>query len=288
MASLVYHVGALGDFLTTVPAFRAWRKRRAGERIVLLGKPRFAALLAKDTPFDEVWDAEAARFSRLFSPDPPARPEPLPIPFTSALLFSPSSSPLAGNLARSGVAGIVRQDPFPAGPLHVIDHHLSLFEDLELSPAERVPRIAPPEIDAYPAAADAVLHPGSGSAVRNWPVPRFLDLCRQLEAGGVSVAWVAGPADELRDLPRGARVWRELPLAALAAALARCRLFVGNDSGVSHLAAAAGCPVVALFGPTDPAVWAPRGKRVRVVASERMESISVESVYAVCRQILEE
>jgi len=53
-------------------------------------------------------------------------------------------------------------------------------------------------------------------------------------------------------------------LYELACWLGRARLYVGNDSGITHLAAAAGAPVLALFGPTDPSVWVPRGPNVRV------------------------
>jgi heptosyltransferase-3 len=54
-------------------------------------------------------------------------------------------------------------------------------------------------------------------------------------------------------------------LYELACWLARGRLYIGNDSGITHLAAAAGTPVLAIFGPTDPEIWAPRGPHVRVV-----------------------
>ncbi len=68
----------------------------------------------------------------------------------------------------------------------------------------------------------------------------------------------------------------------LASWLARARIYIGNDSGITHLAAAAGAPVVALFGPTDPSVWAPRGDRVRIVATQRpgepMERIALQRV----------
>jgi len=56
-----------------------------------------------------------------------------------------------------------------------------------------------------------------------------------------------------------------MPLARLGRTLARARLYIGNDSGITHLAAAAGCPTLAIFGPTNPAVWAPRGANVRVI-----------------------
>jgi ADP-heptose:LPS heptosyltransferase len=72
-----------------------------------------------------------------------------------------------------------------------------------------------------------------------------------------------------------------LPLRKLAAQLAQCRLFLGHDSGVSHLAAACGVPCVLLFGPTDPAMWAPPSPHVRVLKrGAEMNSISVEDVRA--------
>jgi ADP-heptose:LPS heptosyltransferase len=67
-------------------------------------------------------------------------------------------------------------------------------------------------------------------------------------------------------------------LSELAKRLASARVFVGNDSGISHLAAAVGTPVVALFGPTDPRVWAPRGPMVEVITRSVMEEIRVEDV----------
>jgi len=110
--------------------------------------------------------------------------------------------------------------------------------------------------------AYAVIHPFSGSARKRWPLERFRELARRLEAR-MPVAWCAGPEDEL------AGAVRFEDLYALGGWLAGAALYVGNDSGITHLAAAAGAPVVALFGPTDPAIWAPRGARVRVVATPR-------------------
>jgi len=79
------------------------------------------------------------------------------------------------------------------------------------------------------------------------------------------VQWCAGPEEELEGAVRIANLYE------LGCWLARARVYIGNDSGISHLAAAVGTPVLALFGPTDPAVWAPRGRRVRVL--ERMEYV---------------
>jgi ADP-heptose:LPS heptosyltransferase len=73
----------------------------------------------------------------------------------------------------------------------------------------------------------------------------------------------------------------------LAAVLARAGLYVGNDSGVSHLAAAAGCPTVALFGPTDPALWSPVGPRVRAIRSRTgaMDGLAIDEVLGIVRDV---
>ena len=121
-----------------------------------------------------------------------------------------------------------------------------------------VPRIACPSTPG----GFAVIHPFSGSARKNWPLERYRELARVLEAR-LPVRWCAGSEEALEDAARIADLYE------LACWLAGASVYIGNDSGITHLAAAAGAPVVALFGPTDPALWAPRGERVRVVATAR-------------------
>jgi ADP-heptose:LPS heptosyltransferase len=86
------------------------------------------------------------------------------------------------------------------------------------------------------------------------------------------VQFCAGPDDELENAVRISNLYD------LAHWLSEADLYIGNDSGISHLAAAVGTPVFALFGPTDPAVWAPRGKKVRVLHRNPISSILVEEV----------
>lgn len=133
------------------------------------------------------------------------------------------------------------------------------------------------------------IHPGSGSPAKNWPAARFAALASHLQRErGARLLLISGPADEaavhtmrqhmnaLQPTPSQGMsaalqqeqdpiLLHDLPLPLLAAILSRCQLYVGNDSGVSHLAAAVGVPTVAIFGPTDPHVWAPRGPAVRIV-----------------------
>jgi hypothetical protein len=126
----------------------------------------------------------------------------------------------------------------------------------------------------------AAIHPFAGSAKKRWPLGRFRELARRLERD-MPVEWCAGPED---DLP-GARRFDDL--YELACWLATARIYIGNDSGPTHLAAAAGTPVVALFGPSDPAVWAPRGPHVAIAAAQALESITVEQVERLVRNTLE-
>ena len=114
----------------------------------------------------------------------------------------------------------------------------------------------------------AVIHPFSGSARKNWPLERFRELAARLS---MPVEWCAGPEEELADAVRFDDLYQ------LACRVAGARIYFGNDSGITHLAAAVGTPVIAIFGPTDPAVWGPRGEDVRVVDGEIGE-ITVERV----------
>lgn len=105
----------------------------------------------------------------------------------------------------------------------------------------------------------AVIHPFSGSPRKNWPLDRFRQVAAQLP---IPVQWCAGPEETLPDAVRFDNLYH------LACWLASARIYIGNDSGITHLAAAVGVPVVAIFGPTDHAVWSPRGKRVSIVSGE--------------------
>jgi len=151
--------------------------------------------------------------------------------------------------------------------------------DLRFSPAETA--AAAPLLASLPPGFLAV-HPGSGSLRKNWPAARFLDLARLL-AGPRPWLLVTGPAEEpLALAAAGAVVARSLPLRVLGALLSRAGLFVGNDAGVTHLAAAAGAPTLALFGPTSPVLWSPVGRRVRCLSAGggALESLTVGDVAA--------
>jgi ADP-heptose:LPS heptosyltransferase len=137
----------------------------------------------------------------------------------------------------------------------------------------------------------AAYHPGSGSPRKNWPVANFATVAADLASYGLRPVLLAGPAEadtfeaaELTLGPLRPLVARDWPLPRLAALLHLCAGYVGVDSGITHLAAAAGARVVAVFGPTDPRRWAPRGPRVSIVRCPEagepgQEPLGVSSAY---------
>jgi hypothetical protein len=157
--------------------------------------------------------------------------------------------------------------PPASGPLHAVDFYLEQTAPLRLRAAPCTPRIPAPPASRK----GAVLHPFSGSVRKNWPLARFQDLAAAL-GDLLPVEWCAGPSDMLPDAIRIDNLYD------LACRLAAAQVFVGNDSGIGHLAAAVGAPLVSLFGPTDPAVWAPRGPRVQVIRAAEMEAIPLAAV----------
>ena len=134
------------------------------------------------------------------------------------------------------------------------------------------------------------IHPGSGSHRKNWPLENWAGLFSPDRgfADYERLIVISGEADEAQanELERGwkkcgVRFARSLPLPRLTAVLERST-FIGHDSGISHLAAAAGANCILLFGPTDPDVWAPMNDNVRILRppSQELHHLRIETVEA--------
>jgi ADP-heptose:LPS heptosyltransferase len=130
------------------------------------------------------------------------------------------------------------------------------------------------------------IHPGSGGARKRWPPGHFAGSIRNLRRDHAPIL-IIGPQDE--DIvaqviaEAGATpIVRDISVAGLAAFLSNCSLYIGNDSGVTHLAGLLGIPTVALFGPTEPALWAPLGLHVITLqsATGRIENLPPEAAFA--------
>jgi hypothetical protein len=121
----------------------------------------------------------------------------------------------------------------------------------------------------------AAIHPFSGSAKKNWPLENFRRAATLLD---MPVKWSAGPDEKLDDAVRFDDLYQ------LASWLSTARVYLGNDSGISHLAAAVGTPVVAIFLATDPEIWAPRGPLVTVLREPSVDQV-VRAVRASARSV---
>jgi ADP-heptose:LPS heptosyltransferase len=280
---LIWHQGALGDLVLAGPALAALSRHYAGARITALGHPERWGLYARSLPLDGVWDSGEARWLHLFSDGdvPPPIKERL-ARFQLALVFSPHPQTiLQARLHQAGIPAVHWLPSFPETGVEAVaalqarqlaglglDSVPGPFKlEVGLDQDEELPELPGPG----PWLAVA---PGSGHLRKNWPLAHYYEVSRALGwEYGLHTVWLAGPA-EGEMLPylgalakaQGQVLLANRPLARLARVLSRCRLYLGNDSGLTHLAAAVGEPdVLALFGPTDPRVWAPLGPRVRTL-----------------------
>lgn len=281
---LVLRGGALGDFVLTLPVFQTLRTLWPAARIEMVGYPRIARLAVLGGWADAVRSLDEACMAALFADKGELSAELRRYigSFDLVLAYVPDpDGVLRQNLLAAGArqvlsASVAVRDQHAVeqflGPLRAAGWNVpeGLAPELRLSGAARARGRRRAGVGATPY---VVFHPGSGSLKKNWPLANFLALAQEVQQRGRIPVFLAGEADAaiaafLRagGLPPGARLLEGLSVEQLAEVLAAAVTCVGNDSGVPHLAAAVGSAVVAIFGPTDPALWAPRGPCVRIVA----------------------
>ena len=281
---LVIRGGAIGDFVLTLPAIKLLRDNFTDSHIEILGYKQIVALAERRFYADATRSIEYAGLASFFAKGA-ALPSELANYFRSfdlvcSYLFDPDKI-FATNLRRCGVETLLVGSPKISDDDHAATQLARPLEELGLSLQSPSARIFPSaadrefarsllELSATPMFA---LHPGSGSATKNWPLTSWRELAAQLLRSGAarSLLVVGGEADleglaTMKDL-RDARVQfaENLPLPHLAARIERCAMFIGHDSGISHIAAAVAIPCLLLFGPTNPEVWAPTNAKVRVL-----------------------
>ena len=281
---LVIRGGAIGDFILTLPAIRLLRENFPAAHLEILGYQHIISLAEGRYYAAATRSIEYGAMAGFFIPHAELAPD-LVAYFASfhqiiSYLFDPEGF-FESNLRRAGAKNILRAFGRIDDSDHAARQLARPLQRLALFLEDAAATVHLTEEDhAFAARFLAecgerpliALHPGSGSPRKNWPVEKWAELGRALEKRGVQSLIVGGEADEervaaLRDAwsDSAVLVARHLPLPRLAAILARSRLFIGHDSGISHLAAAVGAKCVLLFGPTDPSVWAPLNPGVHVL-----------------------
>jgi ADP-heptose:LPS heptosyltransferase len=135
-----------------------------------------------------------------------------------------------------------------------------------------VPRAGIPRASLYtdrapaPRRSYAVLHPFASAPAKTWPPEAFAELARRLLAGGTDAVFIGAPSDQFVPFSEFTTL-AGAPLATIKQWLAGASLFIGNDSGPAHMAAALGLPLVVLFGESDPDIWGPWRAHAEVIAA---------------------
>ena len=297
---LVIRGGAIGDFILTLPAIKLLRDAFPSAHLEILGYKHIVALAEMSGYADAAHSIEYGRLSSFFNRDGALAPELIEyfrgFQQVVSYLFDPDEI-FTNNLRRAGVRNLIAGSPKITVQEHAARQLARPLESLALYLEDPAARIVPKERRNIDSELIAI-HPGSGSESKSWPIERFAVLAESLLQRDAKqrLLLVAGEADEAplahlrRVLPNDRfRVAQNLPLPALANLLQNCACFIGHDSGISHLAAAVGTPSLLLFGPTDPAVWAPQNPKVRVLRSPSltMEGIQLSDVMADLRDSLE-
>jgi heptosyltransferase-3 len=278
---LVIFPGALGDLICLLPAIAALARRYAGQSLELMARGELAEFAVSRTPVVRGHWIDRREVSLLFSPEPDAAKRSAEFfgGFRAIHSFFGHDHPRMREVLTRACPGPVHFYPFrPESPGHISAAYLRAIGEpglgINLERAQHL-RLQPADLEMAREAASSLvgngrfvlLMPGSGGRSKNWPAQNYLELHRHL-ARSVPVLTVLGPAEEhLAGAFSGLPVINTPSLGALAGLARQAAAFVGNDSGVSHLAAATGARGVVIFGPTDPERWRPLG---RVTVLRRM------------------
>ena len=288
--------GAIGDFILTLPALRLLREAFPHCHLEVLGYRHIASLALHGGPAPGTTYADATRsieygpLAGFFARNGNLSPE-LCEYFASfqqvvSWLFDPDGI-FETNVKRAGV-----KNHLSAYTPITDENHASVqlargLESMALFLDDPVVKLIPtPEShqsaetflssSAMRNSSFTALHPGSGSPRKNWPLEKWRTLAGEIKDPLLIIGGEADTASLDSLAPHATLIARDLPLPTLAALLTRCTRYFGHDTGISHLAAAVGAKCTLLFGPTDPAVWAPQGPHVKILHTPDLSAMSLE------------
>jgi heptosyltransferase-3 len=290
----------------TLPAIKLLRDGFSGARLEILGHKHIAAIAENRFYADAVGSIESASLARFFTKELEPRPDIAAYFASLDLVLSYVHDPDQTFQRKVRATGRAQ---FLAGPSK-LDNGEHAARQLARPLAALGLSLADPAARIFPSAGDReairhlraantqnviALHPGSGSATKNWPVDNWIELANVLLSEGYRLLIVGGEADGDRLQTLKAALERKqvqfaenLPLPHLAALL-EGQTFVGHDSGISHIAAAVGARCLLLFGKTDPAIWAPANANVAVLRAPAgdLALLEIDTVAAALRAAIE-
>ncbi|MBI5605869.1 MAG: glycosyltransferase family 9 protein [Deltaproteobacteria bacterium] len=289
---LIIHQGALGDLIMSLPALYSMRLFHGSTPWNMAGNPETLALLHRRFYAQEVVSIHRKDWAGLFQEKSkvPDRFRDFLSSFQKAYLFSANKPEvLIQGLFSAGLAKTVWIPSFPDvqqnSSLQSLQKEILKFENIPWVESEKIIFPSPEDLQKgleylrqIPKPGEGLplwaMHSGSGSPHKNWPLEGFLEVAQELRSlKKAQPFFLMGPVEQETSPEtvkmieaRGFPIIRSVTLPVLAGVLSQCAGYLGNDSGVSHLAAALGLPTVVLFGPTDPIFWGPKGKKVRILS----------------------
>jgi heptosyltransferase III len=250
----VLRLRSLGDCVLTTPALDILKRFRRDLHVAVVVEDRFRAVFEGNPDVDEILAPELSALRR-FHPR-------LCIDFHGGTR-SASMTRLSGARHRAGFGHYRHQFAYNiriprAQEILAVDRKVHTAEHLASAmfhlgvPVSEIPRAKLAAV-RVPKEPIAVIHPVAATPAKTWPAANFLAVAAHLESSGLDPVFIGAPADDLTAFHPTV----QSSLAGVKALLARAALFVGNDSGPAHMAAAFGLPVVVLFGASDPGIWSP-------------------------------
>ncbi|MGH2497350.1 MAG: glycosyltransferase family 9 protein [Ktedonobacteraceae bacterium] len=294
MNILVIRPGAIGDALLAFPTLHALRVKYGTKRITFVSNASILPLAIAWKVADEVSDFQHIQWSELFSTTGihnVALRELLASTDIAICWLSDPDDLIEGNLRQAGVKKILIASGRPAE--HSYAHVAEYLASTVKIPAKQV-RAWHPILPSVPKAGKTIaIHPGSGSERKNWPIAYFAEVIKTLWQEKCEVLLLAGPAEEQKlaylqkHLAPPLGLYRTLvnaPLLEIAQQLQQCRGYLGNDSGITHLAAMLGIPTIAIFGPASrTSNWEPLGKHVGIIQQPDLRYLTPFVVTAIIR-----
>ena len=272
MNILLVRTGGLGDCILTLPVALCLKRINPVSKLHVLGNAAMVDAARLTGEFEGFHDVGDAVFSVLFTGKKPSQPlRNFFSLFHDVYYFTAADSEAIVRAVTSAGAGKCRVfNPVlpPDWNRHVTIHLMRMLDgcgmDLRGCHGENIIRLKNSGVRRN----GLVIHPGSGSEKKNWPLDRFLAIAQEWKG---DVTFVLGPAEIERGfsgrIPERFAQLHPRSLAELAHVLSGASLYLGNDSGASHCASLCGTKSVVLFGPTDPVVWKPLGDGVTVISS---------------------
>ena len=318
MRILVIRRGAIGDTVVTLPTLEILRKNYPDAHIEVIGDPGYWEIAHKRYYVDAVLKGDAKLTPELYSRGGEIGEGLSHYFSSFDLIIGYVSDPdgvLTENLRKTGAGRVVTRSPFPKGDdIHAADYtaltltEIGLEVNLPLSPKIYLSNedlnfasgfltstefnsigthnnaSPPPEQSTNPESKPFVaIHPRT-YGIKGLPIETFIKIGKWVEnTFGAKTIWITGQAEEgnidiIKSSFPSSPLFHLQPLPKVAAVLRLSRFYLGCDTGISHLAAAAGAPVIALFGPTNPHVWGPRGRKVWIVKADDMAEFGDENL----------